>query len=62
MKKLREAYRQEKASAALEGIEPPEETAELREDWLSGKVTTEQHLARLNEHYRTKAKGELKEK
>ena len=60
MKNLREYYEQAKASAALEGIEPPEETAELREEWLSGKVTAEQHLERLKEHYRSKGKSSSK--
>lgn len=50
-KNLRECYEEAKASAALEGIEPPKETTDLREEWLSGKVTTEQHLERLQEHY-----------
>lgn len=52
MKKLREAYEQAKASAALEGIEPPKDTAKLREEWLSGRISFEDYLARLKDHYR----------
>lgn len=52
MKKLRDAYAQAKASAALEGIEPPEETAALREEWLSGRISFEDYLAKLKDHYR----------
>lgn len=52
MKNLRECYQQAKANAALEGIEPPEETAELREEWLSGRSFFDDYLARLKDHYR----------
>jgi len=60
METLREAYKQALASAALEGIEPPNGPPELiasREDWLSGKITGEQYFERLNEHYRAVAKS-----
>lgn len=51
-KNIRECYKQAKANAALEGIEPPEETAELREEWLSGRISFDDYLAKLREHYR----------
>jgi len=50
-KNIRECYKQAKASAALEGIEPPEETAEIREEWLSGRIAFDDYLAKLREHY-----------
>lgn len=49
---IRECYEQAKANAALEGIEPPEETAELREEWLSGRISFDDYRAKLREHYR----------
>jgi hypothetical protein len=66
MNKLREAYKQAKASAALEGIdiekdETPEHAA-LREKWLSGKITSEQYREELVKYYRAMAKEEPKEK
>jgi hypothetical protein len=52
---LRAAYAQERASAALEGITPPQETAALREEWLSGRLSFDAYLVRLKEHYRGEA-------
>ena len=61
MKELREAYAQAKASAALEGIDLEEgespELAAFREDWLSGKITSEQYIEGLKEYYRANAKA-----
>jgi len=56
-KNIREYYKQAKASAALEGIEPPEETAEIREEWLSGRISFDDYLAKLDDHYREKPCG-----
>jgi hypothetical protein len=54
---IRECYKQAKTNAAREGIEPPEETAELREEWLSGRLSFEDYLAKLREHYREEPCG-----
>lgn len=51
-KTLREYYEEAKANAALEGIEPPDETAEFREEWLSGRISFDDYLVKLREHYR----------
>lgn len=56
-KNIRECYKQAKANAAIEGIEPPEETAELREEWLSGRISFDDYLAKLREHYREEPCG-----
>lgn len=53
-RQLRAYYAEAKASAALEGSTPPLETADLRESWLSGFLTFDEYLTRLNEHYRAK--------
>lgn len=53
---LRAAYAQALASAALEGLEQPEDTKELTEAWLSGQITGEEYRAKLREHYSGEAK------
>lgn len=56
MKTLRECYEEARANAALEGIslDGPPELAALLEEWLSGKITSEQYREGLNEHYQKK--------
>lgn len=60
MKNLRECYEEAKASAALEGIEPTEETAEIREEWLSGRISFDDYKAKLDDHYRVEPCGKDK--
>lgn len=56
-KNIRECYKQAKANAALEGIEPPDGTADLREEWLSGRISFDDYLAKLRDHYREEPCG-----
>lgn len=56
-KTLREYHEEAKASAALEGIsldDAPHELISLREEWLSGKITSEQYGEGLKAHFREK--------
>ncbi|MBU2619704.1 MAG: hypothetical protein KKE83_08470 [Proteobacteria bacterium] len=59
-KTLRECYAEAKANAALEGIslDGPPELAALLEEWLSGKITSEQYREGLNTHYRKVSCGD----
>jgi len=57
MTTLRECYEQAKANAAIDDLSPPQETAALREKWLSGQITFDDYLMKLRDHYREEPCG-----